>query len=333
MPSGLLGNQIESKRKKEPTWEELLFMSCADLTSAGEKTYVFLTLLLGDTAPVGWLFFNQAHLEAGLDVFKCALHSPIRPIWLEHALTGKAFWLQVFWGVSRDHSSHCLHSRGAIKFPLDDCDPCPYSSLPATPNRFPLFSPLKFPPIFWTRLALAGSLQAHSTKPERQLSGCHLFLASPCAPGVLAHLLVWLSQHPESHSSYCCPGYFTLQQCSAFLDMGLLTECPGCFLKNSHLLTLGCDLPYYKVGGLEDPWELVTFHMTPLLSPLLAVMLWSCTSHRKCPFTLFLRPSFHSYSHWQAPVLFLGLHFCYDNVPVNMGLPSLPPCFALGRPF
>lgn len=48
MPSGLLGNQIESKRKKEPTWEELLFMSCADLTSAGEnsdaKTYVTLTL-------------------------------------------------------------------------------------------------------------------------------------------------------------------------------------------------------------------------------------------------------------------------------------------------
>lgn len=96
MPSGLLGNQIESKRKKEPTWGELFFKSHADLSSAGEnsdaKTYVFLTLSFLVTQDLwGDCVFNQAHLEAGLDVSKCTPPTPhpATPILIGACINGK----------------------------------------------------------------------------------------------------------------------------------------------------------------------------------------------------------------------------------------------------
>lgn len=92
------------------------------------------------------------------------------------------FGCRFSWG---DHwwrtSISLLHSRNAIRFPLDTVIPVHILLCKLLPTCL-----LKFPSIFWIRLVLASSLQAHSAKPQQaaeRLPSVHGFSLHPSGTG------------------------------------------------------------------------------------------------------------------------------------------------------
>lgn len=121
------------------------------------------------------------------------------------------------WGDSGEHPSqrknvYCLHSRNAIRFPLDTVIPVHVLLCKLLPT-----CPRKFPSIFWIHLVLASSLQARplskATAGSWAAAICSWLL--PAAPlGYRLVHLIWLSLwHTELHSSCRPAGWVSHSNC------------------------------------------------------------------------------------------------------------------------
>lgn len=151
-------------------------------------------------------------------------------IWFERTLPRKAFLASDFNGGTAKiiHLTVGSSSRWTAVVPVH---------LPL-PTR-----PLKLLSISWTRLALAGSLQAHSATPEQAVErlpsarGSSVCPLGPGSPPRLAQSVSRIALRPPRPP----------QKQFAFWSMGLLSRMPWLFPARPRLPTLGCDLPCYKV--------------------------------------------------------------------------------------
>ena len=149
-------------------------------------------------------------------------------------------------------------------------------------------------------------------------------MASPCTPRVPAGSSPHLAQSASWIAlllSSCLLG-FTLQLYSAFLDMGLITRMPWLLPKKlspSNFRMWSALLQSWGPCGPRDP---VSFVGSPaLILPQSPEMSFYLVLEAKFP----LVPSLTD----GTCVLFLGIHFCYDNAPVNAGLPACLPALSL----